>query len=339
MPDLNQNLTAILISAIEEELQQVLTLAYKPDLHEMNYMLRYHMGWEGEGAGPEACGKRLRPQLVLLSASAAGGDWQEALPAAAAVELVHNFSLVHDDIQDQSPLRRGRPTVWHRWGAAQAINVGDALFSLAQLALLRLRETVSLQVALQASQILQGTCLSLTQGQYLDMTYQNRKDLSLDDYWPMVEGKTAALFSACTQLGALTAGAQPGILESYRLFGHYLGLAFQAQDDLLGIWGDAALTGKSTESDLLTGKKSLPVIFGLAQQGAFYYRWLQGPITSPEIDTVALLLESEGAKVYTQGQVDLLATKAIQYLKEAEPKPEEGEYLFALIQRLSNRQA
>ena len=171
-------------------------------------MLTYHMGWEGEGAGPEAQGKRIRPLLVLLCAEAAGGNWRAALPAAAAVELLHNFSLIHDDIQDNSPLRRNRPTVWVKWGAAQAINAGDVLFTLAFLALQDLAGTLPPQNVLLASHILQETCLRLTEGQYLDMSYETRPALPLDAYWPMIGGKTSALLACCCELGALVGGAE-----------------------------------------------------------------------------------------------------------------------------------
>ncbi len=276
----------------------------------LRHMLAYHMGWEGAGAGPEARGKRIRPLLVLLSASAAGGDWKCALPAAAAVELLHNFSLIHDDIQDQSRTRRGRETVWVKWGAAQAINAGDLMFTLAQAALLRLCEEISPQTTLRAAQIFQDTCVYLTQGQYLDMRYESQPDLSLDDYWPMVAGKTAALLSACTQIGALAGGAGEDALEAYRQFGEALGLAFQVQDDWLGIWGDSARTGKSTESDLVTGKKTLPVLYALEKGGKFATRWQQGPVRPEEVIGLARLLAEEGAQEYTQQTSDRLTRQA-----------------------------
>jgi geranylgeranyl diphosphate synthase type I len=327
----------VLLIAIEEELQRVVARARQPGLEEMHQMLAYHMGWEGEGAGPEARGKRIRPLLVLLSASAAGGDWPRALPAAAAVELVHNFSLVHDDIQDQSPLRRGRPTLWIKWGVAQAINAGDTLFTLAQIALLRLGQTVSAEVALRSSMILQETCLALTQGQYMDLSYEARGDLTLEAYWPMVSGKTAALLASCTQLGAMAAQADDAICDAYRRFGRSLGLAFQALDDLLGIWGDAALTGKSTESDLLSGKKSLPVLYGLSLGGPFARRWSQGAITAAEIPALAAQLEAEGARAYTMQRANELTDQALAALAEAHPLGEAGQALEALAKKLLQR--
>jgi geranylgeranyl diphosphate synthase type I len=331
-------LTETLYNAIEEELQRVVEITHQPGLEEMHQMLAYHMGWEGEGAGLEARGKRIRPLLVLLSAAAAGGEWPRALPAAAAVELIHNFSLVHDDIQDQSPLRRGRATLWTKWGVAQAINAGDTLFTLAQMALLRLGETVSTGVALRSATILQETCLALTQGQYMDLSYESRGDLTLKAYWPMVGGKTAALLSACTQLGALAAQAGDPVCRAYHRFGRYLGLAFQALDDALGIWGDAALTGKSTESDLLSGKKSLPVLYGLSLGGPFATRWVQGAITAAEVPRLAAQLEAEGGRKYTLEQANELTDQALVALEEASPQGEAGQALEALAKRLLQRE-
>ncbi len=333
-----QRWTQTLLPVIEAELERVVAQTRQPGLEEMYSMLAYHMGWEGEGAGVEARGKRIRPLLVLLAASAAGGEWSGALPAAAAVELLHNFSLIHDDIQDHSPMRRGRQTVWKRWGVPQAVNVGDTMFTLAQIALLRLEATGTPAVALQAMHILQEASLALTQGQYLDLAYEGRGDLSLEAYWPMVSGKTAALLSACTQLGALCALAEAQVCESYRRFGRTLGLAFQVQDDYLGIWGIEALTGKSAESDLLTGKKSLPVLYGLSKQGSFARRWAQGSLTPEEVPGLAVQLELEGAKAFVQEQANQLTGQALEILEEADPKGEAGQALVSLARKLLSRQ-
>ncbi len=327
------------LPAVEEALKSAVIGVGEAGLDELRTMLAYHLGWEGEGAGPDARGKRIRPLLVLLAAEAAGGGWQPALPAAAAVELVHNFSLIHDDIEDNSPLRRGRLTVWKKWGIPQAINAGDTMFALAHLEILRLQETVSPGVALQAVQILQQTCLHLTQGQYLDLSYEDRKNLSEADYWPMVGGKTAALLASCTELGALTAQASPAVRQSYRQFGRALGLAFQVQDDLLGIWGQIELTGKSAESDLVTGKKSLPVLYALSRRGNFYQRWMQGPIQPDEVAELAQRLDSEGARDYTQQTADRLTHQALQALQDAQPAGEAGAALYELADLLLKRQA
>jgi geranylgeranyl diphosphate synthase type I len=327
------------LPAIENELQQTVSQVERPGLEMMHFMLAYHMGWEGDGAGPEARGKRIRPLLVLLCCASGGVDWRVALPAAAAAELVHNFSLVHDDIQDQSPLRRGRQTLWQRWGVAQAINAGDTLFALAFIALQGLETTVSPEAAMLASKILLESCLTLTKGQYLDLSYEGRTDLTIEDYWPMVSGKTAALLSACTEIGALAAHAEPDIRAAYRRFGYLLGLAFQAQDDLLGIWGDANLTGKSAHSDLISGKKSLPVLYGLSQRGAFADRWIEGSIRPEEVPGLAAQLEANGARAYTQDQAIKLTAQALEALKETGLQGEAGEALSSLANRLLNREA
>ncbi len=327
-----------LLPAIETELQRQIARLDQPRLEPFRDMLTYHMGWSGEGAGPEATGKRVRPLLTLLTSAASGTDWQPALPAAAAVELVHNFSLVHDDIQDNSEKRHGRPTTWVKWGAPLAINVGDALFVLSNLALTDLSEAYPAESVLHVAQILHETCLDLTRGQYLDMSYESRNDLSIDDYWPMIAGKTAALLAACCQIGAILGEADEAAVAVYRDFGHYLGLAFQVQDDILGIWGDETTTGKSTASDLLEGKKSLPVLFGLSKNGPFAQRWLGGPLTIAEVPALAEQLAREGARDYTQQAADQMTDLAIQSLRLADPQDEAGETLSDLANRLLKRE-
>ena len=327
-----------LLPAIELELQKQVSRLDQPRTKHFHEMLTYHMGWTGEDAGPDATGKRIRPLLVLLTTASCGVDWQQALPAAAAVELVHNFSLVHDDIQDNSPKRRGRDTVWTKWGMPMAINVGDALFVLSNQAIVDLKEKYPAEVVVKAAEILHNTCLDLTRGQYLDMSYEERKDLSVEDYWPMISGKTSALLIACCQIGALLGGADEEKQEAYRSFGHYLGLAFQVQDDILGIWGDEKLTGKSVASDLVEGKNSLPVLAGLRKKGKFAERWAQGPIKPDEVEEVARLLASEDGYGFAKEASIQMTDMAINSLREADPQGEAGEALFELANRLLNRE-
>lgn len=326
-----------MLPEIESELKRAVFHGARDEWREMYAMLAYHMGWEGEGAGSEAQGKRIRPLLVTLTTAACEGDWHAALPAAAAVELVHNFSLIHDDIEDTSALRHGRPTVWKLWGVAQAINAGDALLTLAHLSLLSLSNKVEPAVILNASQRLNETCLKLTQGQFLDISYENRKDLPLEAYWLMVNGKTAALLEACTALGAMVASSDIEKRYFYQDFGRNLGLAFQAQDDLLGIWGDVNITGKSTASDLITGKKSLPILFGIQQGGSFAQRWMERPVIASEIPEVAAVLEAEGARDYTQQATDRFTQQALTALEAAHPRGEAGIALHELAHLLLRR--
>ena len=327
-----------LLSSIELELQKQVSRLDQPRTKPFHEMLTYHMGWTGEGAGPEATGKRIRPLMALLCNAACGANWQFALPAAAAVELVHNFSLVHDDIQDNSPKRRGRDTAWVKWGAPMAINVGDVLFVLSNQAIIDLRENHPAETVVKAAEILHNTCLDLTRGQFLDMSYEERNDLTTDDYWPMIAGKTAALLSACCHLGALLGGADEERQDAYRSFGHYLGLAFQAQDDILGIWGNEAVTGKSVASDLVEGKNSLPVMAGLSANKKFAERWRQGPVHAYEVEELAKLLAAEGGYETAHEASRQMTDLALLNLREADPQGEAGDALFELAEKLLKRE-
>jgi len=332
------NLQSVFLPAIEIELQRQISRLDNPRLHQFHDMLTYHMGWTGEGSGRSAQGKRIRPLLLLLICAACGGDWNAALPAAASIELVHNFSLIHDDIQDNSAKRRGRDTVWVKWGMPQGINAGDALFVISNLALLDLVPSFNVELIFMAAMILQTTCLNLTDGQFLDMSYEKRVDLTMEDYWTMVNGKTAALLSACCAIGSLLGGGDETTRDAYRNFGHFLGLAFQVLDDYLGIWGDSALTGKSTESDLVSGKKSLPVLFGLEKKGTFAKRWLSGPISAEDVLGLSNQLEAEGARLFTQNTADQMTDMALQYLRSADPPGDVGQEIFELTNKLLGRQ-
>ena len=327
----------LLLSHIELELQRQISRLDAPRTKPFHEMLTYHMGWTGEDAGPEATGKRIRPMLLLLSTSACGADWQSALPAAAAVELVHNFSLVHDDIQDNSDKRRGRPTTWVKWGMPMAINAGDALFVLSNQAIDDLKENYLAGAVVKVAEILHNTCLELTRGQFLDMSYEERNDLLVEDYWPMISGKTAALLSACCHIGSLLGGADESKQDTYRSFGHYLGLAFQVQDDILGVWGDESVTGKSAASDLIEGKKSLPVLAGLSANGKFAARWKQGHIRTEEVQDLARVLANEGGYEAAMDAAKQMTDLALMSLREADPEGEAGAALFDLADKLLKR--
>jgi|CXWL01.1.fsa_nt_gi geranylgeranyl diphosphate synthase type I len=338
-----------MLEAIESELQRQVGRLDQPRTQQFHEMLTYHMGWTGEGAGSLAAGKRIRPLLTLLSTASVNNEervsnnivnlnyWLRAKSAAASIELIHNFSLVHDDIQDNSDLRRGRRTVWVKWGVPMAINVGDAMFVIANQAILDLVEYYPADMVVKAARILNDCCLDLTRGQFLDMSYEERDDLTLEDYWPMIGGKTSALLSACTHIGSLLGYAKDKQQEAYRLFGYHLGLAFQVQDDLLGIWGNESLTGKSVASDLVEGKNSLPVLFALGKNGKFAERWRRGPIPLDEVRHVSTLLEDEGGRSFAETVAKEETQKALGYLKQANPCGEAGDAMLELANMLLKR--
>ncbi len=288
-------------------------------------MMQYHLGWRDQSlAWTEfSSGKRLRPLLCLLSAEAAGGIPEQAAPAAAALELVHNFSLVHDDIQDNSMTRRGRPAVWALWGTAQAITVGDGLFVLARRALHRLSEVgVPLHRCLAAFEALDQACLALCEGQFLDIEYGRRPEVTLDEYLAMIRGKTAALLAASAELGAITATDDQVVVQKHTQCGEHLGMAFQIQDDILGIWGDEELTGKPAATDLRDKKKTLPVVFALnqAQDRAVAGRLsalfsASAPLPEEAVAAVLRLLERAGARSYAQDLAEEYTELALSELR------------------------
>ena len=260
--------------------------------------MRYHLGWEDERGRPAdgSPGKLLRPVALLLAAEAHGGGAAQAAPAAAAVQLVHDFSLLHDDIEDRSDRRRGRPALWTFAGVAQAINTGDGIYTLSRLALQRLRARgVPDARVLDAIAELDAACLRLVEGQHLDLAFEGRADVDRGGYLGMIEGKTAALLAASFAAGGLLAGAPAAAVAALRDFGRSVGVAFQAADDVLGIWGDPAATGKPAGDDLRSRKMTLPVIAALESGAApaLAAAW-RGARDAP-VDIAALAAEVEAA--------------------------------------------
>jgi geranylgeranyl diphosphate synthase type I len=226
----------------------------------------YHFGWIDAAGQPDAGGgKAVRPALVLLSAQATGGSGDVGLPGAVAVELVHNFSLLHDDFMDGDLERRHRRTVWSVWGSSSAILSGDALLALAQEVLL----DSGLPTAVPAALLLAQATRELIRGQVQDLAFEHRESVTLAECLDMAAGKTGALMSASAAIGAVLAGASDATVGALATYGAQMGLAFQLVDDVLGIWGDPAVTGKPVYSDLRANKKSLPVTYAIAQDPAF----------------------------------------------------------------------
>jgi geranylgeranyl diphosphate synthase type I len=298
----NQKILQPYLAGLKEELVYAVD-HFVPGPAELDLMLRYHLGWmnkEGRSIDTYA-GKQIRPLLTLLSCQVVGEDWHNALPAAAAVELLHNFSLIHDDIEDNSPIRRGRPALWKIWGVPLSINAGDAMFALAHMALLRLREVgVSTERVLTCAQIFEQTNLVLTSGQHLDMLFESRERVEVDDYLEMIVGKSAALIASSLQLGAVVGGASVEQVAYFEQFGRNLGIAFQIRDDILGIWGEADVMGKSAATDIVSRKKSLPVLFGLSQSDQLRALYAKDSFDSGDVDLVVGLLEDIGALDYAR---------------------------------------
>jgi geranylgeranyl diphosphate synthase type I len=268
-------------------------------------MLSYHLGLD-EVDGPR--GKRMRPLLGLLAYQSITGDYRAALPGAAAVELGHNFSLVHDDIEDADRERRHRPTLWAVWGIPLAINAGDALFALSRLALYRLLEGgFSERRVLALMRVYDETCLALCEGQFLDISFERRTDITVDEYLEMIGRKTAALVGASVQAGAILATDDPDTIEAYRHFGYHLGLAFQMADDVKGSFWTSAASGKPEAGDIRKRKKTLPLVWALehasgpdrarlAEIYAIGQSETDEPMPPDQVDEVLAILERSGAR-------------------------------------------
>jgi geranylgeranyl diphosphate synthase, type I len=328
---------------LEEEMRAVLGNDH-PAVAHFYGMMHYHMGWVDETLRPGdfEVGKRIRPLLCLMACEAVGGETQRSLPAAAAVEILHNFSLVHDDIEDGDEMRRHRPTMWKLWGIPQAVNAGDGMFALSYQAMLRLQnQAVPAQVIVAVLDYFTRMCLRLTEGQYLDLSFEDRADVSVDEYLHMISGKTAALIATSLAIGARVGGATEGVDDALYRFGYNIGLAFQIQDDILGIWGDPALTGKAAGNDLLRQKKSLPVLYALhhPRVGPQLRELWSNSIGADQLPVVLSVLEKAGARTFAQEKLRSYHQQGISALEEALGPAASTSPLMGLADGLAERQS
>ncbi|MGD2179469.1 MAG: polyprenyl synthetase family protein [Anaerolineae bacterium] len=327
------------LPALREEMRAVVRVR-EPRQAPLFGMLRYHLGWVDALFQPcdARSGKQLRPLLCLLACEGCGGGWEQALPAAAAVELLHNFTLIHDDIEDQDRTRRARPTVWSIWGEPQGINAGDTLFALAQLAMLRLQgRDVPSTTVVEAMRLFNETCVDVTFGQYLDICFESRNDVSVDDYLAMVEGKTGALMAGACQIGALVAGAPNAQRDDVQAFGRHSGLAFQMWDDILGIWGDSDATGKPVGADIARRKKTLPLLHGLERSAELRSLLAREVLSSSDVRRATDLLEEKGSRDFAERLAWGHHEQALAALDRAKLQHPADEVLRELAQRLLRR--
>jgi geranylgeranyl diphosphate synthase, type I len=328
-------------SEVDSELKAIVNRRESP----MYDMMRYHLGWTDEKGNPTRnnSGKALRPALCLFSCEAVGGNYRKALPVAAALELVHNFSLIHDDIQDDDKERRHRPTVWAIWGKPQAINAGTAMRILANSALVRLRgDGISPSRQLLLGERLDEVSLKLIEGQYLDIGFEDRFDIKVSDYLTMINGKTAALISGSMEIGALIGTDDETVVKSFAEAGRNLGLAFQIRDDILGIWGKQVETGKPSGNDIRRKKKSYPVVFALeSTSGANRKQLLEiyqnGFMTESEVNEVMAIFERAGARDNAQKLIEKYSSQARQAFNRTDPTASAKREMEDLLQFLTDR--
>jgi geranylgeranyl diphosphate synthase type I len=308
--------------------------------HAASLIASYHFGWTDAEGGPAAAssGKALRPLLTLLAAKAVAEEWRPAVPAAVAVELIHNFSLVHDDVIDQDSVRRHRPTVWKVFGAHEAILVGDALHALAFEVLAGSNH----ERAMSGTSLLASTVGTLVEGQLADVRFEKYERVGLAECVAMAEAKTASLMACATALGALFAGGTGAQVKALRDFGFQLGLAFQHVDDLLGIWGDPEATGKPVHSDLRNRKKTLPVTAALGSghpEAADLARFLTAaePPNEARLRRAAELVDACGGRRASLESAESLVAAAVASLGEVGLVPEVTDELGVLAAKTVGR--
>ncbi len=309
-------------------------------------LMRYHLGWEdAHGAAIDAPGgKMLRPAFCLLSCEAVGGDIARALSAAAAIELLHNFTLIHDDIEDASDTRHGRETLWRRFGIPLAINAGDGLFVLAQRTLLDMTDAgVPADRVIEAARVLNEACIVLCEGQHADISFESRHRVSLGEYEAMIAGKTASLLGASAQIGAIAGGADNATAAALGECARKLGMGFQVQDDVLGIWGDAAVTGKPVADDIRSKKRSFPVVWAFERAPAAVRERLDtiygGDMSEPAVNEAVALLAEAGARATSTTEAGRWVTDGLRALDGLRLEPSRRLEIEALAAFFVRRDA
>jgi geranylgeranyl diphosphate synthase, type I len=323
---------------IDDRLERALDAAMRGAVEEISAaspllagMGMYHMGWVDRDFAPVDPatidrGKRIRPAVALLSAMAAGGRADAALHIAASIELLHNFTLVHDDIQDASRLRRHRDTVWAIWGTGQALNAGDALFAASHRLLLRgARDGLTPDTVLALADAFDRMTIDIVGGQTMDLAFEAGHRASERDYLLMIERKTAAILAYAAWAGSLAGGADANRADGFLTFGRAVGLGFQVRDDVLGIWGDVTDTGKTAADDIRRRKQSLPLILLREEiersedgSGAFTLRTFETTpeVTEAEVEAVLALLERHAIRERADAYVTQYHDAALRALED-----------------------
>ena len=327
------------VAAIDEEIRALLTQA-EPSLQPFYGMMLYHLGLDADR--PKG-GKRLRPVLCSLVFEAIAGDGRPAMPAAAAIELLHNFTLIHDDIEDQDPRRHHQPTVWSVWGVAQAINAGDGMFATSRLAVQRLRRSgFPPERILDFASLLDQACVRVCEGQFLDISFESRTDVTAERYRAMAAKKTGALFSAAAEGAAILATDDPSVRGSLARFGDEFGQAFQAHDDVQGIWGSTERTGKVEMNDLTKRKKTLPVVLAFERASGRVRAQLDelfappAPLPAENVDRIRAVLEDLGVRPLIEREIDAHRGRALHLLRGIAAVAAAGEPLRLLEALVGN---
>lgn len=318
---------------IDFYLQQKLKIDNK-DFAPMINMIRYFLGWINEKNekldDPKLRGKRFRSGLLLAITEGISGDVKRFLPAASCIEMFHNFTLVHDDIEDHDEFRRHRPTVWKLWGIEQAINTGDLMAFLSQIILIDIFQNLTKEEIIETCKIINNCFCDIIRGQYLDISYEKRETISESEYFKMIKLKTARLIETACYLGAKLSSKNLETVQNIKSFGFNLGMAFQIYDDIEGIFADKLQTGKDDAGDLRKKKKTLPVIYFLENSNnenkkKFLKLYNKKNLNDYDIRNLIKILENSGSLEYSKNLFSTYLKKSLNYLQKT--KKENKNYL------------
>jgi len=338
--------TPSILGKYQQSVDRSLNTSLSLHTTKLHTMLQYHLGLGDEHGNQTVSnqGKGLRSSLCTFACEAVGGVPDQAMAAAAAIELVHNFTLIHDDIQDGDMERRHRPTLWAIWGMPKALQAGNAMRSLADLYLQQLpHHQVAPDVVAMCSNLLTSAYLETVEGQYLDLNFEGRTDISTSTYLDMISRKTGALIRCSMQLGALTGNGDAKTVQALTKCGQYLGAVFQIRDDYLGMWGYEEETGKAVGNDLRRKKNSLPLVYALEQANTMEKEQLQSIYAKEQVEdadvasTLALLVDL-GAPEYLQSLARDHAIHALEALDGIELVTGAKQAFTELVEFLMTRQ-
>ena len=289
-------------------------------------MLRYYMGWVDENGRPHEAmeGKALRPTLCLFACEAVGGALEMAMPSAVALEFIHNFSLIHDDIQDRDEIRHNRKTLWAVWGDPKALVAGNVLRVVADECLHQLLDSgLDYDRALAAGTLLTEAYLEMIEGQYLDLQFEGRHDISMSDYLNMISRKTGALIRCSLNLGAVVGAQEQGVRDAFKESGRAMGYVFQIIDDVLGVWGDEETTGKPVGADIRRKKNSYPVVYTMGtakdkDQKMLNEIYEKDELDDSDVDSVLAVMDRLDVKNQAQQEAEKYANVALESLAPVE---------------------
>ena len=295
-------------------------------------MLRFHMGW-GDAHGNRiqgSGGKGLRPTLCLIVCEATGGDVRRAIPAAVALEYVHNFSLIHDDIQDRDETRHGRPTLYWQWGMPRALVAGNFLRVIADSTVQELVDSgLDEYLALDVASTLTRAYIEMIEGQYMDLDFEGRKDVGVQQYLNMISRKTGALFRCSVDLGAMIGTRDEATRTAFHEFGRAIGYLFQIRDDVLGVWGETESTGKPVHADIRRKKNSFPVVHAMSSSSVDDVRTIreiygqeQGEVSDSDVSIVLEIMSRAGTRKAAQDTAAGFRDEALKAMSAVELAPE-----------------